>query len=1032
MLHRTHTHRFYIFSIIFAAFFSIPNLAIANVPVDVGVNNGSTANLTISIIIGDPPDTETTTDSQIVPISGGGNIELSPDQEPFTSVGLNHLQFSLGSATLNYEVLCGSFFGCIDLTLELTNLTAALVYPTAASFTETGHADFNSTWRLQGNYVVTSLLFNTDGVIDTISDSGFGGKFDANNGNVFIHQMYLGSILGEVPNDFGFTIMLETTVDLANTSLSGTYQTQYGACCYENGQCENSIHVDHCLSNSGIYFGENSNCADNQCVPAVCGSGGACGDIHGKGCNDIYCCDTICEIDYHCCEFEWDAACAALAVELCDALPGNDNCSSPYPVGLERIPFTTINSTTDGPMLITECASPDAGQYFIHDVWFSHIPQATNGVAVSTCGHANFNTRLAVYESCDGELLACSDDTLGCGDGTSQLCFYGQEGHEYLIRVGGALDWGSGELDLSWCDFVDKPQNIAVQWSASQGGNDHWYAMYSLGDDATYQNALDIAEHFGGTLATITTPEEQIFINNTMYATVVGGVTAIGLFQEPKSQEPDGGWLWVTGEPVAWTNWASGEPNDFEDEAFGMMYPNGTWNDVTDAFGHALLEFESNPNLNQVRWEKDIGGNGHTYEGVIFQNRITWEDANTYAQEQGGALACFETEEEANWVFEKLGSFTSLWSMTYLNNGPWVGLYKSLDQWQWLSGSVLNWDGWAPGEPNETGDYGALFGSTRFFNNLHSPIGSGALFGTAELVNDFGYSRLKLVSDSFPSTWGTWISNSIPENVIGINASFRFSFKNQDGGPGDGFSFLWGDLSDISGGRASGGEWGISAFTDDQAGLAVCSRTYPAEGGNGVAGKWGSQEFTFAGVDFSSVTYSDYQQAIDPTNMATMYVNWTKENGVSVSIAFPSNNPQVIWEDEGASYFDGVETSNWNFAFAARNGAIDMDVLIGDLNFGYEFVPEIENIDGSPRNTFDDTYNNNSRRSILIEYDSKYTSCDGDFNADGDVGVIDLLHLIDGWGPCSKTDPCDADLDGDNTVTISDLLILIDQWGPCD
>ncbi len=65
MLHGTHTHRFYIFSIIFAAFFSIPNLAIANVPVDVGVNNGSTANLTISIIIGDPPDTETTTDSQM-------------------------------------------------------------------------------------------------------------------------------------------------------------------------------------------------------------------------------------------------------------------------------------------------------------------------------------------------------------------------------------------------------------------------------------------------------------------------------------------------------------------------------------------------------------------------------------------------------------------------------------------------------------------------------------------------------------------------------------------------------------------------------------------------------------------------------------------------------------------------------------------------------------------------------------------------------------------------------------------------------
>ena len=106
-----------------------------------------------------------------------------------------------------------------------------------------------------------------------------------------------------------------------------------------------------------------------------------------------------------------------------------------------------------------------------------------------------------------------------------------------------------------------------------------------------------------------------------------------------------------------------------------------------------------------------------------------------------------------------------------------------------------------------------------------------------------------------------------------MNATFRFSFKNQDGGPGDGFSFLWGNLSDTSGGRTSGGEWGIAAFEEDDAGLAVCARSYPAEGENGVAGKWGTQEFAFAGVDFSSITYSDYPQAIDSTNMATMYVN---------------------------------------------------------------------------------------------------------------------------------------------------------------
>ncbi len=1011
------------------AFFTVP--AFANVPSDVIVTNGSTANLTISIIIGDPPKTETSTDSQVVPIAGGGNIEFSPDQEPFTSVALNQLQFSLGNATLQYEVLCGSFLGCIDITLDLSNITATLAAPIGASFNDAGHADFNSTWRLQANYVVSSLLLNTEGAIDTISNSGFGGTFDANNGNVFIDQMYLGSILGDVPNDFGFTITLETTVGLSGTALSGNYQTLYGACCYPDGTCQNSTNIDTCISNGGYYFGENTNCAEYQCIPAVCGSGGPCGTIHGPGCDDGSCCDAVCDLNPDCCLFEWDASCAVLAVEFCNALPGNDNCFSPYPIGLERIPFTTKNSTTDGPLLIAECASMDAGQNFVHDVWFSHIPQVTNGVVISTCGLANFDTRLAVYDSCNGMLLACNDDGDGCNDGTSQLCFYGEQGQEYLIRVGGSSGWGSGELDVAWCDFVDRPQGVAVEWPTNEGGNGHWYAMYSLADGATYQDAINVAKHFGGTLATITSPEEQVFITTSMYTTIVGGVTAIGLYQEPESQEPDGGWTWITSEPVAWTNWAVGEPNNFEDEAFGMMYPDGTWNDATDAFGHVLLEFESNPNLNQATWEKDLGGNGHTYEGVIFPYRFTWEEANTYAQEQGGTLASFETEEEADWVFDELGSFTSLWSMTYLNNGPWIGLYKTLDEWQWLSGSVLHWNGWAPGEPNETGNYGAMFGSSRFFNNVHAPTASGELFGTAQLVNDFGYPRLKLVADSFPSTWGTWISDSIPENVIGIDASFRFSFKNQDGGPGDGFSFLWGDLSDTSGGRTSGGEWGVSAFTEDQAGLAVCSRTYPAQGVNGIAGKWGSQEFAFAGVDFSSVTYSDYQQAIDPANMATMYVHWTKENGVSISIAFPSNNPQVIWQDQGASHFDGVDTSNWNFGFAARNGAIDMDTLIGDIAFGYEFMPELSDVDGSPRNTFDDTYNENIRRSAIIEYETPMNTCIGDLNEDLEVGVGDLLAIIEAWGPCDKVNPCNADLDDDDVVAVGDLLVLISNWGAC-
>ena len=34
------------------------------------------------------------------------------------------------------------------------------------------------------------------------------------------------------------------------------------------------------------------------------------------------------------------------------------------------------------------------------------------------------------------------------------------------------------------------------------------------------------------------------------------------IYQPPGSPEPAGGWIWVSGEPVTYTNWIAGEPNN--------------------------------------------------------------------------------------------------------------------------------------------------------------------------------------------------------------------------------------------------------------------------------------------------------------------------------------------------------------------------------------------------------------------------------------------------------------------------------------
>ena len=273
----------------------------------------------------------------------------------------------------------------------------------------------------------------------------------------------------------------------------------------------------------------------------------------------------------------------------------------------------------------------------------------------------------------------------------------------------------------------------------------------------------------------------------------------------------------------------------------------------------------------------------------------------------------------------------------------------------------------------------------------------GELYSAATYVNVAGNPRLKLVADSFNGTWGTWVAPAIDQSVIEFHASFRFSFKNANGGPGDGFSFLWGDLSDASGTRMSGGEWGVEAFVTDGAGLSIGFDSYPALGDNGVDGRWGGVEFAFEPFDFELARYNDYEEAADPLNMATATVSWTRDTGVIVTIALPTFPPQVIFVDQGQDQTESIDPSGWSYGFAARNGSIDQDVLIGDLVI-----------------------------TTIVECpdESLPADLDGDCRVDG----ADLALLLAQWGAC-KSGACIGDLDQDGQVDGNDLAQLLGAWG---
>lgn len=161
------------------------------------------------------------------------------------------------------------------------------------------------------------------------------------------------------------------------------------------------------------------------------------------------------------------------------------------------------------------------------------------------------------------------------------------------------------------------------------GGAGERYRAVVVPEGLTWEAAKQRAEEDGGHLVTITSAEENEMVyqliaeNAGLWTNVDITVTSedgeespiqvtlgpwIGLYQPSGSNEPAGGWTWVTGEPVSYTNWfvqpdgSQQEPNDMGGvEHFGQFFGQGlgqrasAWNDAPNDpaadFAEAGVEF---------------------------------------------------------------------------------------------------------------------------------------------------------------------------------------------------------------------------------------------------------------------------------------------------------------------------------------------------------------------------------------------------------------------------------------------------------
>ena len=238
---------------------------------------------------------------------------------------------------------------------------------------------------------------------------------------------------------------------------------------------------------------------------------------------------------------------------------------------------------------------------------------------------------------------------------------------------------------------------LSVYQSAINPANGHLYHVITGSNDSavTWTDAENEAVALGGHLATINDAPENAWVTSTF----AGNYLWIGL----NDAASEGDFVWPSGEPVTYTNWWPGEPNDYdggEDYVHIYNFPGGNyqWNDSKDIADDkwGLVEVEPSEPLVPIVVQSEVNpANGHAYhllkmnDGVLG---VSWTEAENKAIELGGHLVTINDAAEDAWITSTFFQEADLW----------IGLSDAASEgdFVWASGDPVTYTNWQPGEPN--------------------------------------------------------------------------------------------------------------------------------------------------------------------------------------------------------------------------------------------------------------------------------------------------------------------------------------------
>jgi hypothetical protein len=273
----------------------------------------------------------------------------------------------------------------------------------------------------------------------------------------------------------------------------------------------------------------------------------------------------------------------------------------------------------------------------------------------------------------------------------------------------------------------------AVQWRVEDGGNGHWYRISASA--TTWATAAANANSVGAVLADIESEQEDVFIARLW---TVAGLTDgawAGGYQTNESCGPNCGWAWISGKAWSYTNWYTGEPNDFSgpETRLELLPVNSApkWYDAPDSPSYvrrSVLEWSADCNLDgivdygqcrdgtlpdfngnnipdcceqetacdggtyPVQWKADEGGNEHWYL-LLKAAPDCWDQSRLAAVQLGGHLATVSSAPENQFIAELVSRF-------YGSNVT-IGGFKDLSvgSWRWVTDEPWLFTNWQVGEP---------------------------------------------------------------------------------------------------------------------------------------------------------------------------------------------------------------------------------------------------------------------------------------------------------------------------------------------